>query len=117
LAALQRKQIDVVTAEVSSIDPAARTVRVGRQEISGDALVIAFGADLAEDAISGPATAGHDLYTLRGAAAIRDALATFGGGRSIAPSRPGTRLASRARGRTRRAGAAAARRRGPDFAL
>ena len=76
-----RQGIELVRGEVSAIDPAARTVRVGEQTLRGDALVIALGAEYAPQAIPGLAEAGLCIYTLEGAAAIRDALAGFEAGR------------------------------------
>jgi len=78
-----RPGIELVRGEVSAIDPAARTVRIGDQNIRGDALVIALGAEYAPQAIPGLADAGLCIYTLEGAAAIRDALARFEGGRLV----------------------------------
>lgn len=78
---LRRRGVEVVRAPVESIDPAQRTVRAGGQVLSADAVIVALGADLAEDTVPGLEAAGHDLYTLAGATALRDALATFDGGR------------------------------------
>jgi sulfide:quinone oxidoreductase len=78
-----RPGIELVRGEVVSIDPSARTVRVGEQTLRGDAIVIALGADYAPQAIPGLSEAGLCLYTLAGASAIRDALARFEGGRIV----------------------------------
>lgn len=80
---LGRKGIDVVRGEITRIDPASRTVTVGTREIAADAMIIALGADLARDVVPGLAAAGHDLYTVAGAAATRDALEAFQGGRIV----------------------------------
>jgi sulfide:quinone oxidoreductase len=76
-----RPGIELVRGEVVSIDPSARTVRVGEQTLRGDAIVIALGADYAPQAIPGLSEGGLCIYTLAGASAIRDALARFEGGR------------------------------------
>jgi sulfide:quinone oxidoreductase len=76
-----RTGIELVRAEVSVIDPAARTVRVGDRTLQGDAMVIALGAEYAPQAIPGLAEAGLCIYTSEGAAAIRAALERFDGGR------------------------------------
>ncbi len=81
LARLTRRGIEVVQAEVERIDPATRTVHAGGRDHTGDALVIALGAELAPDQIPGLAASGHNLYTVAGASALRDALASFRGGR------------------------------------
>jgi sulfide:quinone oxidoreductase len=83
LGRLRRRGIEVLTAEISAIDPAARTVHVNGRELTGDALIVSLGADLAPDAIPGLAAAGHNLYTIEGATALRDALATFRAGRIV----------------------------------
>jgi sulfide:quinone oxidoreductase len=80
---LRRKGIEVLTAEISAIDPSARTVHADGRELSGDAMVVSLGADLAPDAIPNLASAGHNLYTLEGTTAFRDALAAFGTGRIV----------------------------------
>jgi sulfide:quinone oxidoreductase len=76
-----RAGIDLVRGEVTGLDPAARTVRVGDQTLHGDAIVIALGAEYAPQAIPGLADAGLCIYTLAGAMAIREALERFDRGR------------------------------------
>lgn len=78
---LHAKGIDVVTAEITRIDPSRRTVTAGRTSVPGDAIVVALAADLAPAAIPGLSDAGLNLYTLGGASAIRPALASIRGGR------------------------------------
>lgn len=78
---LRRRGVEVIRAEVESLDAAQRTARAGGQVLNSDAMIVALGADLAEDAVPGLAAAGHDLYTLEGASAVRDALAQFQAGR------------------------------------
>lgn len=83
LARLARKGIDVVRAEIEWIDPERRAVQAGGREFTADAMVVSLGAELAPETIPGLAQAGHNLYTLEGAAALRDALARFPGGRVV----------------------------------
>jgi sulfide:quinone oxidoreductase len=83
VAALSRRGIDVVTADVERIDPARRHVVVGGRELDADYLVIALGADLDPSGIPGLGEAGHSFYSLDGAVALRDALARFDGGRLV----------------------------------
>lgn len=80
---LRRKGIDVLTAEIVAIDVAARAVTVDGQKLSGDAIIVSLGADLASDLIPGLAAAGHNLYTVDGATTFRDALSTFRAGRIV----------------------------------
>lgn len=80
---LNRKGIEVLTWEISSFDPGARTIRGDGRELSGDAVIVSLGADLAPEAIPGLASAGHNLYTLEGASTFRDALAQIRAGRIV----------------------------------
>ncbi|MFP5349587.1 MAG: NAD(P)/FAD-dependent oxidoreductase [Gammaproteobacteria bacterium] len=81
LARVARRGIEVVHGAVERIDPARRAVTVNGRERSADYLVIALGAELAPETVPGLAQGGHNLYTLAGAAALRDALAGFHRGR------------------------------------
>ncbi|MDZ4254898.1 MAG: FAD/NAD(P)-binding oxidoreductase [Sulfuritalea sp.] len=83
LSSLSRKGIDLVTGEVTCIDPAMRSVDVGGKTLTGDALIVALGADYAPEAVPGLAEAGYNLYTLQGAQEIRAALEAFEGGRVV----------------------------------
>ena len=78
-----RQGIELVRGEVSAIDPAAKTARVGEHTLGGDALVIALGAEYAPQTVPGLADAGLCIYTLEGASAIRDALARLERGRLV----------------------------------
>lgn len=79
LAGLLRRGVEIVQAEVVSIDPVVRKVRTSANEVAYDHLIVALGADLAPDAIPGLATS-HTFFTLEGATVLRDALSTFSGG-------------------------------------
>lgn len=70
---LTKKGIDVVRGEVTAIDPAGKVVVVNGAELEADYLVVALGADLAPEQVPGLAAAGHNLYSLTGATAIRNA--------------------------------------------
>ncbi|MCH8923220.1 MAG: NAD(P)/FAD-dependent oxidoreductase, partial [Planctomycetes bacterium] len=72
LARLNRKGIEVVNGQVTAIDPERRLVQVGGAEMTADYLVVSLGADLAPEQTPGLAEAGHNLYSLEGATAIRD---------------------------------------------
>jgi sulfide:quinone oxidoreductase len=76
-----RAGIELVRGEVTALDPAARSVRIGAQTLQGDAIVIALGAEYAPQAIPGLADAGLCLYALAGAMAIRESLERFEHGR------------------------------------
>lgn len=81
LTRLARYGIDVLHRAVDRIDPLTRRVGMGPLELTADALVISLGAELNPDLIPGLAASGHNLYTVAGASAIRDALRAFTGGR------------------------------------
>lgn len=81
LVRLGRKGIEFVRGEVTAIDPARRAVSVDGREITADYVVISLGAGYAPDAVPGLAQAGHNLYTLDGAAKIRDMRGTLTAGR------------------------------------
>lgn len=73
LSQLERKGIEVVKAEVSAIDAENKTVTAGAKVLQADYLVISLGAELAPEIIPGLSEGGHNLYTMEGATAIRDA--------------------------------------------
>jgi sulfide:quinone oxidoreductase len=83
IAALQSKGIEPVSGEVSRIDPSALTVEVGAKTLTGDAMIVALGADYAPEAVPGLAERGFNLYTFAGAQRIRAALDQFKGGRIV----------------------------------
>lgn len=83
LEALKTKGIELVCGEVSRIDPSALAVEVGGKTITGDAMIIAVGADYASEAVPGLAEHGFNLYTLAGAQETRAALGEFKGGRLV----------------------------------
>jgi sulfide:quinone oxidoreductase len=67
LRVLERRGIEVVVADIESIDPATRTVIAGGKEISADHLVISLGADYATDIVPGLGDFGETYATLSGA--------------------------------------------------
>jgi sulfide:quinone oxidoreductase len=73
VSALERAGIELVRGSVERIDPSAKTIRVDGRELRGDYLVVALGAELAPETIPGLAEAGHNLYTVSGSEALRDA--------------------------------------------
>lgn len=83
LATLGRKGIEVVQGEIEAIDPDRKTVVVDGRELAADHLVISLGAQLAPERVPGLAEAGHNLYSLEGATAIRDARKKLDGGRLV----------------------------------
>ncbi len=80
---LSRQGITVVRGEINSIDSISRVVALQGKSYQGDAMVISLGAEYNDDAIAGLSQAGHNIYTLAGAARIRDAWKTFPGGKVV----------------------------------
>lgn len=88
LDALRRRGVELVTGEITRLDPRALAVDVNGRTIAADALVVALGADYAT--VPGLAEAGHNLYTLDGASSLRQALQAFAGGRiAVLTAAPG----------------------------
>lgn len=83
LARLEKKGIELVRGEIERIDAEKREAVVGGRTLAGDFLIVALGAELAPDTITGLPEAGHNFYTLAGAEGMRDALAGFGGGKLV----------------------------------
>ena len=83
LARLADRGLELIRATVRHIDPARREADLDGTTVRGDALIIALGAEYAPETVPGLAEAGHCIYTLEGAAAIRDALQRFSGGRIV----------------------------------
>jgi sulfide:quinone oxidoreductase len=83
LARLARRGVEFRHELVTRIDPARRSVDCGGQTLAADALIVALGAEYAPETIPGLEAGGHNLYTLEGAAAARDALREFTGGRIV----------------------------------
>jgi len=80
---LANRGVELRRGNVTRIDPVRKEVEIDGQALAADALVVALGADYAPEAIPGLATAGLNIYTLEGASAIRDSLASFKGGRIV----------------------------------
>lgn len=73
LAGLEKKGIEVVQGSATRIMPADKALQVEGKELVADYLVLSPGAQLAPEQIPGLSDAGHNLYSLDGATAIRDA--------------------------------------------
>jgi sulfide:quinone oxidoreductase len=75
--------VELVEAEVRSIDPAIRRVETTAEVLVGDALVLALGAEPDRDAVAGYREAAHDFFSPEGAAACAAALEMFRRGRVV----------------------------------
>lgn len=80
---LLNKGIEFVEGEVTEIKPETKTVKIGSQEIRGDALIISLGAKLAPENIPGLKEGGHNLYTITGSENIAKNLSSFQGGKVV----------------------------------
>ncbi len=83
LSRLEGKGIEVRHGEIERLDPARKAVTVSGTELAADYVVVALGAELAEEAVPGLAEAGHDFYTLPGASSFRAALGGLERGRVV----------------------------------
>jgi sulfide:quinone oxidoreductase len=83
LSKLEKHGIEMIQGDIKGIDPEKRTVHVNGKELTGDYVVVALGADLAPENIPSLAEAGHNLYTLPGAEALRDARLKLRRGRLV----------------------------------
>ncbi|MFD1633411.1 NAD(P)/FAD-dependent oxidoreductase [Haloplanus ruber] len=78
------RQVRLRTGRVTDIDTDAKRVTVdGTSALDYDHLVVATGARLVPDRIPGLVEGAHDFYSEDGAERLRDALATFDGGRVV----------------------------------
>jgi sulfide:quinone oxidoreductase len=68
---------------ITAIDPGARRVTTDLDAYEADVLVVALGADYDLDATPGLAEAGHEFYSVDGAAALRDVLPSFTSGSAV----------------------------------
>lgn len=78
---LRAKGIRFVQSEVMRIDVGLKRVTTGTEDLSFDYLIIALGADLRPEGVPGFTEAAHNLYTVEGAAELRDRLTKFDQGR------------------------------------
>ncbi|MDP1900398.1 MAG: FAD/NAD(P)-binding oxidoreductase [Rubrivivax sp.] len=83
LEVLNSKGIELVSGDISRIDPSGLAVEVGAKTLAGDAMIVALGADYAPETVPGLAEHGLNLYTFSGAEQIRTALDRFEGGRIV----------------------------------
>jgi hypothetical protein len=70
LAALKELGLTIVEAPITSIDPASRTITAGDKSWTGDALILALGAEADATAIPGLSEEPGNFYTIAGATAI-----------------------------------------------
>jgi sulfide:quinone oxidoreductase len=81
--AIAKRSVEFRQETILSIDPVHKRVVTDAGTHDADVLVVALGADLDPGATPGLVEAGHEFYSPGGAAALRDVLAGFGGGRVV----------------------------------
>ena len=77
LSVLTGKGINVVNEEITSIDPAKKTVVTAVSKYTADFLIISLGTQYNPDAISGFSEYAHHIYDLESAVSFMDAVAGF----------------------------------------
>ncbi len=80
---LKRKGVEFIHGEIEKISPQEKSVKVSGRLLTGDAIIIALGADMTAKTIPGLEEAGQSLYTLEGATAIALKLKEFKGGKIV----------------------------------
>ncbi|MFA5809513.1 MAG: FAD-dependent oxidoreductase [Thermoleophilia bacterium] len=83
LSRLERKGIDFIQGDVTSIDPAASKVTVGGKDLDYDYLVVSLGAELDPGSIPGLSRAAINIYETDGLTEAHKALTAFTGGRLV----------------------------------
>jgi sulfide:quinone oxidoreductase len=78
---LVRPGVEVILADVQTIDLNSRTVHTSDRSINYDYLIIALGAELAPEILPGLAEGSHTFYTFEGAEKLHHALQAFDGGK------------------------------------
>lgn len=80
---LAEQGVEVVRAEIESIDPNDRSARVGGRKLKADFLVVALGAAQRPDLVEGLSEFGHDIWSTASIAGAASAFAEFDGGRIV----------------------------------
>jgi sulfide:quinone oxidoreductase len=78
---LRAKGITFVETQISRLNLSSRIVTTEAGNLPYDYLVVALGADQSPGSVPGFAEAAYDMYTVEGAAALRDRLNTFNEGK------------------------------------
>jgi len=75
--------VEIIKGDIQSINAEQRTVQVNDQTLTGDYLIIALGAEMADETIPGLTEAGHTFYTLEGAEQLNEARLKFNAGKIV----------------------------------
>jgi sulfide:quinone oxidoreductase len=80
---LVKPGVRFVEADVTSIDPTAKSVETSAGTFSGDIIVVALGADYDVAATPGLAEGGYEFYSTDGAQRVAEMLPSFEGGHVV----------------------------------
>jgi len=80
---LVKPGVQFVKADITSIDPTAKSVETTAGSFSGDILVVALGADYDVAATPGLAEGGYEFYSTDGAERVAEMLPSFEGGHVV----------------------------------
>lgn len=80
---LKKPGVNLIKANIESIDPVAKRVVTDAGIFEADYLVVALGADLDPSATPGMIESGHEFYSYAGALEAKNALESFTGGRVV----------------------------------
>jgi sulfide:quinone oxidoreductase len=83
LHALTRQGIDYIQGEVTALAPQSRSVTVNGEQLKGDALVIALGAELAPESVPGFAEYALNVYDPNAVTHAAEVLQNFQGGKVL----------------------------------
>ncbi|MFQ5866924.1 MAG: NAD(P)/FAD-dependent oxidoreductase [bacterium] len=83
LSLLNKKGIEYIHAEVSNINLSTKVIKTNSGDFTYDYLVIALGAELAPEMMTGFSETAYNLYDLDGAIRLRHVLSKFSGGTII----------------------------------
>ncbi len=80
-ASLRKAGVELIEAEVNSINPESKVVETEKESVRADYLVIALGAQLSPESVPGLADAGYNIYEWKGACDFGSALKSFENGK------------------------------------
>ena len=83
LSLLAARGIEVVTGEITAVDPTDRSATVDGRTLEADALVLGLGARQAKEAVPGLAEHGHNVWSREGLEHAQAAVDAFRGGRVV----------------------------------
>ena len=80
---LQKRNVKVIQSEIVSIDPTRQEVALEKEKINYDFLIVSLGLQTRPDLVPGFAESSLHPWEMDGAVLLRDALASFRGGRVV----------------------------------